>query len=401
MNAYGENTPESRTKYSVEYVSSSPTGYGRSGLWERDGSYITTMAKRFGLDPNKHDALYMSTSDNIARTYQHARNRDGTAYLVQLLNPNIDKSANLSKRLLLSDWDLYNAAKVHRNSPPIGTFSMFEGPYRLQTGRSLIEDIKKSDPNVPKLEFAKTNDYVDQTNNTYLKFRGIMNRINSKLRDLSIDTQLHEYGISFNPDGTQNGIGTIFHPRGLQELDNRIHVVEKYFSSQDPTEKFSLLKRMRDYDLISDKQFKAVNFSGNQKYIDKKKIIMKAVRQYKDKAYELANKKVAPTKESLKNQYNYLRNYNRLSAFLKERGILPRYDLETFNKDVVIGNEAPLKNSTINMPIKKIIHSEVIGKRGEQKFKAIRTVDVSDKNPSKNRDKGERTDEKVTRKSFR
>jgi hypothetical protein len=54
-----------------------------------------------------------------------------------------------------------------------------------------------------------------------------------------------------------------------------------------------------------------------------------------------------------------------LSAFLKERGVLPRYDLETFNKDVVIGNEAPSKNYTINKPIEKIIHSEVIGKRGE------------------------------------
>ena len=401
MDAYGEHTPESRTKYSVEYVSSSPTGYGRSGLWEPDGSHITKMAKNFGLDPNKHDALYMSTSDNIARTYQHAHNREGAAYLVRLLNPNIDKSANLSKRLLLSDWDLYNGDKVYRNYPPIGTFSMFEGPYRLQTGRSLIEDIKKSDPNVPKLEFAKIGEHVDQTNNTYLKFRGIMNRINSKLRDLGIDTQLHEYGISFNPDGTQNGIGTIFHPVGLQELDNRILVAEKYFSSQDPKEKSYFLKRIRDHGLISDKQFKAVKFSGNQKYIDKKKIIMKAVRQYKDDAYKLANKKATPTKTSLKNQYEYLHDYNRLSAFLKERGILPRYDLETFNKDVVIGNEAPFKNYTINRPIKKIIHSEVIGKRGEQKFKAIRPIDVSDKNPSKNRDSGERTDEKVTRKSFR
>lgn len=401
MDAYGENTPESRTKYSAEYVSSSPTGYGRSGLWDRDGSRITKMAKNFGLDPNKHDALYMSTSDNIARTYQHARNREGVAYLVRLLNPNIDKSTNLSKRLLLSDWDLYNGDRVQRNYPPIGTFSMFEGPYRLQTGRSLIEDIKKSDPNVPKLEFEKTGDFVDQTNNTYLKFRGIMNRINSKLRDLGIDTQLHEYGISFNPDGTQNGIGTIFYPFGLQELDDNIQVVKEYFSSQNPEKKFHLLMHMSVNGLISDKQFKAVKFSGNQKYIDKKKIIMKAVRQYKDKAYELANKKYTPTKRSLKNQYKYLHNYNRLSAFLKERGILPRYDLETFNKDIVIGNEAPFKNYTINRPIKKIIHSEVIGKRGEQKFKAIRPVDISSKNPSKNRDKGERTDEKVTRKSFR
>lgn len=143
MNAYGENTPESRIKYSTEYVSSSPTSYGRSGLWSPDGSSITTMAKRFGLDPNKHDALYMSTSDDLARTYQHAGNREGAAYLVSLLNPNIDKSASLSKRLLLSDWDLYNASNVNKNYPPIGTFSMFEGPYRLQTGRSLIEDIKK------------------------------------------------------------------------------------------------------------------------------------------------------------------------------------------------------------------------------------------------------------------
>jgi hypothetical protein len=79
----------------------------------------------------------------------------------------------------------------------------------------LIEDIKKSDPNVPKLEFEKTSHFVDQTNNTYTKFKYTMNRINSKLRDLGIDTQLHEYGISFNPDGTQNGIGTIFYPLGI------------------------------------------------------------------------------------------------------------------------------------------------------------------------------------------
>lgn len=54
---------------------------------------------------------------------------------------------------------------------------------------------------------------------------------------------------------------------------------------------------MHDYNLISDKQFKAVIFSGNQKYIDKNKIIMKAVRLYKDKAYEHANKKVLQQKD--------------------------------------------------------------------------------------------------------
>lgn len=68
-------------------------------------------------------------------------------------------------------------------------------------------------------------------------------------------------------------------------------------------------------------------------------------------------------------QYDYLHNYNRLSEFLKQRGILPRYDIETFNKDVVIGNEAPFKNSTINMQIKKLFIQKLLENEANRNLK--------------------------------
>ena len=48
---------------------------------------------------------------------------------------------------------MYDSSAVRKNRAPEGTFTMFEEPYRLQTGRSLQTDMINEDPNVPGVEW--------------------------------------------------------------------------------------------------------------------------------------------------------------------------------------------------------------------------------------------------------
>ena len=78
---------------------------------------------------------------------------------------------------------------------------------------------------------------------------------------------------------------------------------------------------------------------------------------------------------------------------MKEKGVLPRFELQGFNDDIVIANRAPYKMSTKNKPIDTSIHAEIIGKRGEKKLNKVSNVSNVDRyaDSRKGRDTGDRT----------
>jgi len=90
--------------------------------------------KMYGVG-GKYDASYMSTSSDIASIYGD----DNGRFVVELPRTKESlTSPSLSERLLAGDFEMYDSQKVGQNRIPIGSFSMLEGPYRLQTGRSLL-----------------------------------------------------------------------------------------------------------------------------------------------------------------------------------------------------------------------------------------------------------------------
>lgn len=141
---------------------------------------------RYGVG-EKYDASYMSTSSSIADLYGDDKGR----FVVEL--PRTEKSLtspSLSERLLAGDYEMYNAQGVGRDYSPIGSFSMLEGPYRLQTGRSLLQDmqkdgflkVEKQDPK-RQLSFLQDNTSINLSGGKSETNQDLLNKVNKVFRD--------------------------------------------------------------------------------------------------------------------------------------------------------------------------------------------------------------------------
>ena len=168
------STPEEGAEWaSVQpsYKTYKKRGGGRRGFY----------TGRYGVNIKNYDALYASTVAKIAKDYGDHNGR----YVVSLKRPKESYDApTLAERFLAGDFDYYDSSKVDTRENPIGDFSMLEMPYRLQTGRSLVEDMKKDGViekkriEGKKLNFLDDTDYWMAYNPTY---RNLLNNVNSKL----------------------------------------------------------------------------------------------------------------------------------------------------------------------------------------------------------------------------
>ncbi len=160
------------------------------------------LKERYGVGDD-YDASYMSTSSGLANVFGDGNGR----FIVEL--PRTEESLtspSLAERLMAGDYEMYNSKAVLKGRNPIGSFSMLELPYRLQTGRSLIEDMKK-DGAVEKVpRKSGMLDYVDIPNkrNTTPN-RDRLNLINSVLRENGFKEitpffeKYNEYGDMISP----------------------------------------------------------------------------------------------------------------------------------------------------------------------------------------------------------
>lgn len=162
---------EAQSRDWVEHISEGKGG--RRGFEHLD-------KQRYGVG-GKYGASYMSTSSNIASMYGNDHGR----FVVEL--PRTEQSLtspSLAERLMAGDYEMYDSKAVRKDRAPIGSFSMLELPYRLQTGRSLIEDMKKDGVVEKVTKDNKMLDYVDIPNAVDdTPNRDRLNFINSVLRE--------------------------------------------------------------------------------------------------------------------------------------------------------------------------------------------------------------------------
>lgn len=145
-----------------------------------------------GTPGKDYDALYLSTNKGILDSY--GGNKDYERAIVRIPQNETSKTApSLSERLLAGDFDMYDSEAVYRHRSPEGTYTMFEEPYRLQTGRSLQTDMINEDPNVPGIEWinqkklAKVN--ANETIPPYfsdITFGDKVNKINKFLQESGV-----------------------------------------------------------------------------------------------------------------------------------------------------------------------------------------------------------------------
>ncbi len=88
---------------------------------------------------------------------------------------------------------------------------------------------------------------------------------------------------------------------------------------------------------------------------------------------------------------------------MRSKGVLPKYEIEGFNKNRVFAVAGPESNKTINQPLNKEIYGYILGKKGEQVVQARENLgyEYSKANGRSGRDFGERTNNKMTRKTLR
>lgn len=115
---------------------------------------ISGYREFYGIPKKKYDGLYLSTNASFLDLYGNG-GINGKVGLVRIPQNEVSKnSESLSERLLAGDFDVYNSNQLYRgrSGNPQSSWTLFGEPYRLQTGRSLRQDMIEKDPNVPNIE---------------------------------------------------------------------------------------------------------------------------------------------------------------------------------------------------------------------------------------------------------
>lgn len=391
---------------------------GRRGIYNYRGFY--------GIPHQNYDGLYLSTNANFLDEYGNG-GIGGKIGLVRIPQNEVSKnSESLSERLLAGDFDIYNSNKIHhgRSGNPQSSWTLFGEPYRLQTGRSLRQDMIEKDPNVPKIEgryvhnegqvlsWMKPGDInigiyslggyaydqqptfgqiVDKLNKTLekeglLKIKSFAKTDkNGNVEDLVYNNAkgiivLHDNIAKL--DELQK-LAEVVKPylkeeKKLRKQEYEISNNPDYLSSnelskqmEDIQYKLSQIDRFRygfmdlNMDRVTPKQKRSAMFAGN---IDR---IRKAVlRSSLDDYFDGVEKQKARVKYDVKDREKYLSNPENQAAFMRSQGVLPRYDHPTYNHVLTITpgqhiEDMPNKMATKNMPLGPS-QIAVIGKRGEK-----------------------------------
>lgn len=412
------DSPSQTYMLTDEPILSKVVNAGRRGISGYRGLY--------GIPKDKYDGLYLSTNADFLDLYGHG-GIGGKVGLVRIPQNEVSKnSGSLSERLLAGDFDVYNSNNIYRgrSGNPQSSWTLFGEPYRLQTGRSLRQDMIEKDPNVPRIEgeyirnkgqvlsYMKPGDvglsthYLDgYTYDHQPTFGQIVDKLNKSLEKEGLQKIKSFARTDKNGEiedlvyNNAEGI-MILHDNiaKLDELQKLAEMAKPYLKDEKKLRKqqyeilhnFSyfvnneLTEQLRDVqyklrqidnfrhgftdlnmDKATSKQKQSAMFAGN---VDR---IRKAVLQSSlDDYFEGVKKQKAHVKYNTKEREEYLSNPENQAAFMRKQGVLPRYDHPTYNHVLTITpgqhvEDMPNKMATKNTPLGPS-QIAVIGRRGTQ-----------------------------------
>ena len=395
---------------------SAATNGGRRGISGYRGFY--------GIPKTKYDGLYLSTNASFLDLYGNG-GINGKVGLVRIPQNEVSKnSESLSERLLAGDFDIYNSNQIYRgrSGNPQSSWTLFGEPYRLQTGRSLRQDMIEKDPNVPNikgeyihnkgqvLSQMKPSDinistyYLDGYNNEPT-FGQMVDKLNKSLEKEGL-SKIKNFAKTDKNGEVQdlvynNAEGIVIlndDIAKLDELQKLAEVVKPYIKDEKKLKKRKdeivnnpdylwsneLSKQMEDIqyklnqidkfrsgfmnlnmDRVTPKQKRSAMFAGN---VDR---IRRAVLQSSlDDYFNGVKIQKAHVKYNVKDREKYLSNPENQAAFMRSQGVLPRYDHPTYNHVLTITpgqhiEDMPNKMATKNMPLGPS-QIAVIGRRGKK-----------------------------------
>ena len=412
------DSPSQTYMLTDEPILSKVVNAGRRGISGYRGLY--------GIPKDKYDGLYLSTNADFLDLYGHG-GIGGKVGLVRIPQNEVSKnSGSLSERLLAGDFDVYNSNNIYRgrSGNPQSSWTLFGEPYRLQTGRSLRQDMIEKDPNVPRIEgeyirnkgqvlsYMKPSDvglsthYLDgYTYDHQPTFGQIVDSLNKVLEKEGLP-KIKNYAktdnngevqdlVYNNAEGIMNlhdNISKLYELQQLAEMAKPYLKDEKklrkqqyeilhnfsYFVNNELTEQLRdvqyKLRQIDNFrhgftdlnmDKATSKQKQSAMFAGN---VDR---IWKAVLQSSlDDYFEGVKKQKAHVKYNTKEREKYLSNPENQAAFMRKQGVLPRYDHPTYNHVLTITpgqhvEDMPNKMATKNTPLGPS-QIAVIGRRGTQ-----------------------------------
>lgn len=385
---------------------------------------ISGYREFYGIPKKKYDGLYLSTNASFLDLYGNG-GINGKVGLVRIPQNEVSKnSESLSERLLAGDFDIYNSNQLYRgrSGNPQSSWTLFGEPYRLQTGRSLRQDMIEKDPNVPNIEseyvrnkgqalsWMKPSDinlssfywdgYSEQNEPT---FGQIVDKVNKTLEKEGLPKIKNFAKTDKNGEIEDlvynNAEGIVILNENISKLDELqklAEVVKPYIKDEKKLKKQKdeivnntdylwsneLSKQMEDIqyklnqidkfrsrfmnlnmDKVTPKQKRSAMFAGNVDRI-RRTILQSSLDDYFD---GVKNQK-AHVKYNSKDREKYLSNPENQAAFMRNQGVLPRYDHPTYNHVLTITpgehiEDMPNKMATKNMPLGPS-QIAVIGRRG-------------------------------------
>ena len=412
------DSPSQTYMLTDEPILSKVVNAGRRGISGYRGLY--------GIPKDKYDGLYLSTNADFLDLYGHG-GIGGKVGLVRIPQNEVSKnSGSLSERLLAGDFDVYNSNNIYRgrSGNPQSSWTLFGEPYRLQTGRSLRQDMIEKDPNVPRIEgeyirnkgqvlsqmkpgdVGLSTHYLDSyTYDHQPTFGQIVDSLNKVLEKEGLP-KIKNYVKTDNNGEVQDlvynnaeGIMALHdNISKLYELQQLAEIVKPYIKDEKKLRKQQyeilnnssyfvnneLSEQLRDVqyklrqidnfrhgftdlnmDKATSKQKQSAMFAGN---VDR---IWKAVlKSSLDDYFEGVKKQKAHVKYNTKEREKYLSNPENQAAFMRKQGVLPRYDHPTYNHVLTITpgqhvEDMPNKMATKNTPLGPS-QIAVIGRRGTQ-----------------------------------
>lgn len=391
---FNTDTPSDKQILSVTatHVPDEQSGSGRVGLFESPNNSVY-----LGADPHTKDGLYLSTSNSVARTYATSHdNRAGAQVVIKLRRDKMRPGESLSEYILRSDPSMYD-----NNTLRLGDRQLYDDPYRLQTGRSLQQDMIKEDPNFPRGTLSRTRHTTHITEPVDEKMRFVDGRFVRVARDgentygtllNQVNKSLDQLGISKKIEPNEDGI--IFNPEGLERLD----FILKDLCDLKNGKTINIPPYFEN--IFSKKQIKNVirnpHVKDKDKYLHLYKVAQKSLSEYfsgikKRHLTEEAKKIIAEQTKYLQDPQNKVR-------FMRSKGIKPKYEIEGFNDVRLFGQQTPRYDKTKNFHQSPFV-GFVIGNKGE---KVADVVSMEDVNPLKRKYRDSATEAKdgLSRKSM-
>ena len=377
---YGVSTPETRLDVSAGNIPLSPTGSGRATVFNPikydNGLPVHSpgaLSKRLKVSPEQQDVLYVSVAPQTMETYRNAK-VDRPAMGARVTLPLEERGSNesLVDFLERGEFQMYNGDQIIGNTSgrfdsPMSDWQLYEEPYRLQTGRSLLEDMKRDfngriGEKISHAHWISDGDFYSH----HSKVQALAEKVG---REKGVDLS------NIIKTRSNNGVDEVLSSGRESWLYDTLKLIEHGSVSNEQARKLYVDgvisgKTLETHRRLTDRFFKSGKVADKDKLIafDKKYILGEGTLKKIKRMYQNS---LRPSYTITEDFAKYMSPESKIK-YMREHGVAPLYEMPSFGKTEMFSanqqgwglspasrNKAPSTNAS---------QAVIIGKLGERKF---------------------------------